>query len=110
MKLGIDTGLQAAPRAIHHPKPVLSAAAVSVIPGLLSMVIGLPGLSVALALSREREHGTLEQLMTTPLKRVDLLMGKITPYIFGGLINVLLTTAIARFWFNVPFNGKAALA
>ena len=83
--------------------------AVSVIPGLLSMVIGLPGLSVALALSREREHGTLEQLMTTPLKRVDLLMGKITPYIFGGLINVLLTTAIARFWFNVPFNGNFLL-
>ena len=79
---------------------------VSIIPGLLSMVVGLPGLSVALALAREREHGTLEQLMTTPLGRAELLLGKITPYIIGGLLNVLLTTAVARYWFNVPFNGN----
>jgi ABC-2 type transport system permease protein len=82
---------------------------VSIIPGLLSMVVGLPGLSVALALAREREHGTLEQLMTTPLRRADLLLGKITPYIIGGLLNVLLTTAVARYWFNVPFNGNFLL-
>jgi ABC-2 type transport system permease protein len=37
------------------------------------------------------------------------LLGKITPYIIGGLLNVLLTTAVARYWFNVPFNGNFLL-
>ena len=82
---------------------------VSIIPGLLSMVVGLPGLSVALSLAREREHGTLEQLMTTPLRRAELLLGKISPYIIAGMVNVVLTTLVARFWFNVPFNGNFLL-
>ena len=82
---------------------------VSLIPGLLSMVVGLPGLSIALSLAREREHGTLEQLMTTPLRRAELLLGKISPYILGGLINVVLTTIVARYWFKVPFNGNFLL-
>lgn len=82
---------------------------VSLIPGLLSMVVGLPGLSVALALAREREHGTLEQLMTTPVSRFALLLGKISPYIIGGLLNVVLTTLIAVVWFQVPFRGNFIL-
>ena len=49
---------------------------VAIIPGLISMVLGMPALSVALALAREREHGTLEQLMATPVGRLELLLGK----------------------------------
>jgi ABC-2 type transport system permease protein len=82
---------------------------VAMIPGLLSMVIGLPGLSVALALAREREHGTLEQLMTTPIRRTELLLGKMSPYVLGGIVNVILTTLVARYWFDVPFKGNFLL-
>ncbi|MFN2302255.1 MAG: ABC transporter permease, partial [Anaerolineales bacterium] len=82
---------------------------VAVIPGLLSMVVGLPGLSVALSLAREREHGTLEQLMTTPVGRAELMVGKMVPYILGGLLNVFLTTLVARYWFGVPFHGNLFL-
>jgi ABC-2 type transport system permease protein len=82
---------------------------VAMIPGLLSMVVGLPGLSVALALAREREHGTLEQLMTTPIRRTELLLGKMSPYVLGGIVNVILTTLVARYWFGVPFQGNFAL-
>jgi ABC-2 type transport system permease protein len=82
---------------------------VAMIPGLLSMVVGLPGLSVALALAREREHGTLEQLMTTPIRRAELLLGKMSPYVLGGIVNVVLTTLVARYWFGVPFQGNFAL-
>jgi ABC-2 type transport system permease protein len=79
---------------------------VDLIPGLLSIVIALPGLSVALTLAREREHGTLEQLLATPVTRAELLVGKMTPYVVSGLINVVLMTAIAMIWFRVPFNGS----
>jgi ABC-2 type transport system permease protein len=82
---------------------------VDLVPGLLSIVIGLPGMSVALTLAREREHGTLEQLLATPVSRAELLVGKMTPYVVSGLANVVLTTAIAMVWFRVPFNGNFLL-
>lgn len=95
-------------RLIIRYNPDLKSS-VAMIPGLLSMVIGLPGLSVALTLAREREHGTLEQLMTTPVQRTELLLGKMSPYVIGGVFNVILTTLIARYWFGVPFRGSFSL-
>ena len=71
---------------------------VDLIPGLLSMVMGLPALSVALTLAREREHGTLEQLMATPIRRIELLLGKMLPYVFVGMLNVVLCQPL-------PFSG-----
>jgi len=84
-------------------------ASVDIIPGLLSIVLALPGMSVALTLAREREHGTLEQLMASPIGKAELLIGKMIPYILSGLINIPLTTAIALYWFDVPFNGNFGL-
>lgn len=79
------------------------------IPGLISMVLGFPALSVALTLAHEREHGTLEQLMATPIGRAELLLGKMTPYVLVGLVNVLLIPVLAMLWFGVPFNGNFVL-
>jgi drug efflux transport system permease protein len=79
------------------------------IPGLISMVLGLPALSVALTLAHEREHGTLEQLMASPIRRVELLLGKILPYLFVGLVNVVLMPVLAILWFHIPFNGSFPL-
>ncbi|NOY98716.1 MAG: ABC transporter permease [Chloroflexi bacterium] len=79
------------------------------IPGLISMVLGMPALSVALALAHEREHGTLEQLMATPIGRAELLLGKMIPYIIVGLLNVIMLPAFAMAWFHVPFNGNFPL-
>lgn len=81
----------------------------AVIPGLISMVLGFPALSVALALAREREHGTLEQLMATPVGRAELMLGKMVPYILVGMLNVVLIPAFALAWFHVPFNGSFPL-
>ncbi len=78
------------------------------IPGLLSMVLGFPALSVALTLAHEREHGTLEQLLATPIGRTDLLLGKIIPYILVGLINVIIIPIFAIAWFGISFNGNFA--
>jgi ABC-2 type transport system permease protein len=82
---------------------------VDLIPGLISMVLGMPALSVALTLAHEREHGTLEQLMATPVRRAELLVGKMIPYIIVGLINVIVIPALARLAFHIPFNGSFAL-
>jgi ABC-2 type transport system permease protein len=76
------------------------------IPGLLSIVLGLPAMLVALTISHEREHGTLEQLLATPIGRAELLLGKMFPYLFVGLANVIFIPALAIAWFHVPFNGN----
>jgi len=80
-----------------------------IIPGLISMVLGLPALSVALTLAHEREHGTLEQLLATPIKRAELLLGKIIPYIIVGLVNVIIIPILAIAWFHISFNGNFLL-
>lgn len=79
---------------------------VDLIPGLISMVLGLPAMSVALTIAREREHGTLEQLMATPVSRIDILLGKMIPYVLIALADVILIPLIAINVFDIPFNGS----
>jgi ABC-2 type transport system permease protein len=80
-----------------------------IIPGLISMVLGFPALSIALTLAHEREHGTMEQLLATPITRTELLVGKIIPYILVGLINALVIPLLAIAWFDISFNGDFLL-
>jgi ABC-2 type transport system permease protein len=82
---------------------------VDLVPGLISMMLGLPALSVALTLAHEREHGTLEQVMATPVGRTELLLGKTIPYIIVGLLNVIVIPILARITFHIPFNGSFPL-
>jgi len=82
---------------------------VDMIPGLISLVLGFPALSVALTIAHEREHGTLEQLMATPIGRTDILLGKMIPYILVGLVNVIIIPILAMLWFHIPFNGNFLL-
>jgi ABC-2 type transport system permease protein len=81
----------------------------AIIPGLISMVLGFPALSVALTLAHEREHGTLEQLLATPIGRGELLLGKIVPYIIVGLFNVILIPLLSIWWFHISLNGSYLL-
>lgn len=79
---------------------------VDMIPGLISLVLGFPALSVALTLAHEHEHGTMEQLMATPVGKIELLIGKMIPYILVGLANVIFIPILAIWWFNIPFKGN----
>lgn len=79
---------------------------IDLVPGLISIVLGFPALTVALTLAREHEHSTMEQLLVSPIKRTDLLLGKIFPYILVGLLNVLIIPIFAILWFRVPFQGN----
>jgi ABC-2 type transport system permease protein len=62
-----------------------------------------------MALTREKEHGTLEQLMATPIRRAELLAGKLVPYVLSGMVGVLLCAALAVYWFGAPFRGSLGL-
>lgn len=82
---------------------------VDLVPGLISLVLGFPALSVGLTLANEREHRTLEQLMATPIRRSELLIGKMIPYLLVGMASAIFIPALAIVWFNVPFNGSFPL-
>ena len=80
------------------------------IPGVLALLLLLVTANLAaMGIVREKELGTLEQLNVTPLRRWELIVGKLLPYGLIGLIDVLLVTAVAVFWFEVPLRGSFTL-
>jgi ABC-2 type transport system permease protein len=80
------------------------------IPGVLALLLLLVTANLAaMAIVREKELGTLEQLNVTPLRRWELIVGKLLPYGLIAMIDVLLVTAVAVLWFEVPFRGSFTL-
>ena len=80
------------------------------VPGVFSMILFLVTmLLTSLAIVKEREIGTLEQLVVTPITPVELIAGKTLPYIAIGFVDMLLVLALATFWFGVPVAGSVAL-
>jgi ABC-2 type transport system permease protein len=75
--------------------------------GALIMLVCL--LLTSLAVVREREIGTLEQLNVSPLTAVDLIAGKTIPFAVIGLVDLAIVTAVALYWFEVPFRGSFVL-
>lgn len=80
----------------------------SVLPGLMAIVLAMPALSAALSLAREKEQGSLEGLMTTPIRRYQLLAGKVVPYLLIGLLDIFFFTLIGLITFGIPFRGHLA--
>jgi ABC-2 type transport system permease protein len=80
------------------------------IPGVLALLLLLVTANLAaMAIVREKELGTLEQLNVTPLRRWELIVGKLLPYGVIALVDVLLVCAVAVFWFEVPLRGSVLL-
>src|SRR5712691_8775477 len=80
------------------------------IPGLLGLILQFQTLMLtAFAVVRERERGTLEQLVVTPVKPWELMLGKILPFVVVAFANVFVASAIGRFWFGVEFAGSFVL-
>jgi len=82
---------------------------VSLIPALVGLVLTVPAMAASLALAREREWGTLEGLIATPVGRFELILGKIIPYLLAGLMSVPLIVATAVYGYNIPFKGNLGL-
>lgn len=79
---------------------------VSMIPALVGVVLSVPAMAASLALAREREWGTLEGLIATPIGRIELILGKLIPYMVAGLLSVPLCVATAVYGYDVPFQGS----
>ena len=80
------------------------------IPGILALVLLVVTTNLSsMAVVREKELGTLEQLNVTPLARWELIAGKLLPYAVLGMLDVLLVIAVAVGWFEVPLRGSLAL-
>ncbi len=83
----------------------------NIIPGLMGTVMTMTlTMMTALAITREREHGTMENLLATPARPLEIMTGKIIPYVFIGLVQASLILFASHFVFGVPFNGSIPLA
>ncbi len=77
------------------------------VPGIIATIAFLlPMILTAQAIVREREIGTLEQIMVTPIRSWELVLGKTLPFAFIGLLDVVMIALIGVFWFKVPFRGN----
>ena len=82
----------------------------NVVPGLLGVILTMTMVMMtALAVTRERERGTMENLLAMPVAAIEVMIGKITPYILIGAIQVLVILVAAKILFGVPFEGSIGL-
>jgi ABC-2 type transport system permease protein len=58
---------------------------------------------------REKEIGTMEQIIVTPIRRSEFILGKTVPFVLIGFIDVAVVTAVAAFWFHIPIRGSIPL-
>lgn len=80
------------------------------IPGLIGLIMqNITVLLTAFALVRERERGTIELLVVSPLKSAEIILGKLLPYILIGFLDFLFSLALGLIWFNVPVRGSIML-
>lgn len=80
------------------------------VPGILGMVLTMTMVMItSMAIVRERERGTMEQLVVTPLKTWELMLGKIIPYVFVGYVQAMLALSVGALVFDVPLRGNLVL-
>jgi ABC-2 type transport system permease protein len=110
-KTGVDPddvfSVTVCPRVWYNPE---MRSANFMIPGIIGIILYfLTALFTSLSIVREREQGTIEQLIVTPIKPLELIIGKITPYVFVAFFDVLEVLTIGVFWFGVPIRGSLGL-
>ena len=80
-----------------------------IVPGLVAVIMMIiAAMLTSLTVAREWERGTMEQLASTPVHRVEVVLGKLLPYLVIGLLDVAVTTALGVWLFDVPFRGQLA--
>ena len=80
------------------------------VPGVIgSLTLVLVTTLTAFAVVREREIGTLEQIMVTPIRPVEFILGKTVPFFLIGLLDVALIGTVGTLWFRVPFRGQVSV-
>ena len=98
-----DTPPVAEVRTYYNPE---RRSAVNTVPGLIGIILTMTmTMFTAVAIVRERERGNLELLITTPVRSTELMLAKILPYVFIGLIQVTLVLLLGKWLFDVPLRG-----
>jgi ABC-2 type transport system permease protein len=78
-----------------------------IIPGVLALVMSVIGAFLtSLTIAREWERGTMEQLISTPVTAMEIMLGKLAPYFVLGMFDTIISALIAIYWFQVPFRGS----
>lgn len=99
-----STPIEARPVILFNPD---SRSANYLIPGLIAILLSMvTSILTAVAIVRERERGTLEQLLVSPINPVGLMLGKVAPYLFVGLAEMTSILTAMRFIFQVPIHGS----
>ena len=81
-----------------------------IVPGILAVIMGLiSALLTSLTIAREWETGTMEQLISTPVRPPELILGKLIPYLGIGLVDLVIAVSMAVFLFEVPLRGSVPL-
>jgi ABC-2 type transport system permease protein len=82
----------------------------NIVPGLMGVVLTMTMVMMtSIAMTRERERGTMENLLATPVRPLEVMLGKIVPYIIVGYVQVVVILTAAKFLFDVPMAGSLAL-
>jgi ABC-2 type transport system permease protein len=101
---GRDEAISAQPIILFNPE---GRTANYIIPGLVAILLQIVAVVLAcVAIVREREKGTLEQLLVTPINPMGLMLGKLAPYLVIGLIEMALVLFLMRWGFDVPIRGN----
>jgi len=80
---------------------------VNIVPGVVAIVMAVIGsFLTSLTIAREWERGTMEQLVSTPITPLEVMVGKLVPYFVIGMLDTALCAALAVWWFDVPFRGQ----
>jgi ABC-2 type transport system permease protein len=81
-----------------------------IVPAMIAVIMTMVGaMLTALTVVRELERGSLEGLLATPIKKTELLLGKLCPYFFIGMLDMFIVMAMGKFLFQVPFRGSPLL-
>lgn len=79
----------------------------NLVPGVVAMIMAVVGaLLTSLTIAREWERGTMEQLISTPVSKLEIQIGKLAPYFALGMIDTALCAVMSVWWFHVPFRGR----
>jgi ABC-2 type transport system permease protein len=102
-----DPPIQVSTNVWYNPDMV---SAYFMIPGVIGMILyAISAILTASSVVRERERGTIEQLIVTPIRSWELIVGKLMPYLILGLFNTIEILAVGHWWFGMPIRGELSL-
>ncbi|MBU1374508.1 MAG: ABC transporter permease [Alphaproteobacteria bacterium] len=91
---------------VHRRYNPEAITAYNIVPGLLGIILSLTlVMMTALSVTRETERGTMETLLSTPLEPIEVMIGKLAPYVMVGLVQTAIILGMAAFLFHVPMSG-----